>query len=135
MLKMRRGWIFKASALAVLPFVVAQAFSILSHDGSFIHFSKLEATGLSLVLALLLGGGCAILLTSGTAIVRWFRLASWFYWPVCLALLLALATLLDPKFWTRSWDPLIAYSPAFWMLATGLLAIGAARGLSARTEH
>lgn len=109
---------FLAAALATIPYLAINLGQIAIHEGSFIHFSKPEALTLTVVL------GCALWIGVGMvlAICAWFaRGQRLLYGVAATAVFAALATAVEPRFWSWVFD-LLNGGLAEWIFRTGVTA-------------
>lgn len=102
----------------MIPYLAINLGQIAVHDGSFIHFSKLEALTLTMVLGLTLWVGVATVVAMCAWSTRGGRLP---YGVAATTAFAVLATAAEPSFWSRLFD-LQNDGLAEWIFRTGAFA-------------
>lgn len=106
------------AGLGTIPYLSINLWKIAAHHGNFIHFSKLEAATLTIIIALFLWlGSAAILYICALLAKEKSRLCG----LIAIAAFSIVATAVEPSFWRWCVD-LTNGGLAEWIFRTGVLA-------------
>lgn len=109
--------------MATLPFITTEATVIASHEGPFLHFTKLDAAVLTLFISMLLCLASLGIMLTTKIVLKALHLRTGLFVPISFLLVLTGATLLGPNVWSNLMSPFITSSYGFWVLVTGTMAI------------
>jgi hypothetical protein len=107
-----------AAGLATTPYLAINLGQIYFHNGSFIHFNKMEALVLTAILALGLWLETAAVLVASAALSR---NKSWLHGCIAVAAFAVIATAVEPGSWSHFLD-LLNDGLGEWIFRVGVLA-------------
>jgi len=115
--RLTAGIAIAGSAFATLPYVVFNLGVIASTEGSIVHMAPAEWAIFTAVSSLVLWlGSAAIVVLSSIAT----RHNAWLSTPLAMVVFAGIATLLDPGFWPRLFEP-DENGFGYWVFVAGAL--------------
>jgi hypothetical protein len=106
------------AGLALIPYLAVNLGRIWVHDGSFIHFSKVEALVFTACIGLALWLETVAVLLASAALSRNNR---WLHLGIAVAAFAAIATAVEPGWWRHFLDPRND-GPGDWTFRLGVIA-------------